>query len=951
MTFRHFTQVFLLLCLVVAPFNLAKAVDPRIDWKVLETEHFKVVYDSRHYPLAQKYALFAEQSYATLVPIFREAPKKTTLVLNDETDQANGYSTDVPYPLVMLYPVLPTSLDSIGDYGNWGLELVTHEYTHTLNMEPSHGGWGILRTMFGSIMRPNMLLPRWYLEGLAVEMETLYSSYGRLRSPNYLAIARAMVEQGTLRREDISRINESTIPDWPGGARPYLLGALVWSELIQRKGTQIVYDLNEAYSHRFPYAINGPLYRLTGMKYQDLLEFTYQHAEANSKKQIDAIKQAGETSHERFKQEGHFSHSPVISPDGKKLLYIGTNYRNDEVVEMYERNGKETFSTLDAKILAKSDSINRASWFPDSQSFVFDKIDDYNRYYEFYDLYKYDFAKKKAKRITKGLRAYEPVVSSDGKRIFFVQNAVSTARLSSVDANGENLIVHYEPPFQGRVARPEFLNQDEIVFSQKNDDGAEILVVLNLKTNATRKILEAYAPAHFPRMTPKGLVFVSDKSGVANLMIADSALKTARPLTNITTRAMTAEYDSQADEWIYSRLFSEGPQLVRMVAQEAEKAPKQLPQVGSLVDYQWPQHTPPQIEAKYEEKDYSVWPYMVPRYWMPWVYTSSVSNYYSASTSAADPLGKHAYSVSVFYDDYPHKPGFYASYLNHTTDLFIQLDGDDEYDLLTTDTLRHTTAGQLTASGYIPGLSNDWTAGLGWRYDQTQIELSSTQVRNGPQVFFAYSNFSQKGVEISPESGGALRASYTKFLSGLGNVAYDRIDASGRLYFSKWLPDRHVITPSIRATVEPGLKNTLLGPSSSAYGQVENVLSTRHVMRGYEPSVFIGRNMLSSSLEYRFPVADWYKGLGGTFPVFVKRFHGAVVGDALTTDGYYFDQTTDVYRRTRIGGRMFVSAGLEARADATIGYHVPVTLVVGGYYGFDQKAGTRNVIPFLGFAL
>lgn len=926
-------------------------MDPDIEWKVLETEHFKIVYDSRHYLLAQKYALFAEQAFATLVPIFKEHPRKTTLVLNDETDSANGYSSSVPYPLIMLYPVLPGSLDSIGDYGNWGLELITHEYTHTLNIEPSNGVFKGLRYIFGSTMRPNMLLPRWYLEGLAVQLETQYSSFGRLRSANYLAIARAMVEQKTLRKEDISRINESTIPDWPGGARPYLLGALVWNELVQEKGPEIIYTLNDRYSRRIPFTIDGALVDVAQMDYRALLDKTYAHTENNADKQIAQITAAGLTASEPLKQKSKFSHSPVISPDGKKLLYIATDHRSDALVQMYERAGSESFIADDPKTLTKGDGIQRASWFPDSQAFVFDKVDEFDRYFEYSDLYIYDFnSKKKVRRFTKGLRAREAVVSPDGQQIFFVQNTGQTARLSSVDRNGENLVVHHEPPLQGRVARPEFLNSKEIIFTEKLDDGTELLQVLDLETKVKRKVLQQFAPVHYPRPTSQGLLFISDKSGVANVMLANKGLTTAVPVTNLTTRAMTAEYDDNAKEYLYSRLYSEGPLLVRTTLEESKKAPAKLPQVASLVDYQWPQHTPPAVDATFEQKNYSPWPYLIPRYWMPWFYLSSTGNFFSASTSASDPLGKHAYSVSAFYDTYPNKPGFYASYLNQTTDIMFALDGADEYDRLTSSLIRHNTAVVATAASFIPSFSSNWQMGLGWRYDQTHLANSSPQVRNGPQVFLAYKDYSQRGLEISPETGGAFKAAYTKFLEDLGNIDYDRIDLSARYYHSKWLPERHVLAPSIRATIEPGLNSILLGPASSANGQLESTLNARHLMRGYDPSVFIGRNMLSASLEYRFPIANVYRG-AGTTPLFIKRWHGAAFTDAITLDGVFLDQEAVLYRRTRIGGRMFMGAGGELRADTTLGYHLPVTFTLGLYYGFDQLAGNRSAIPFFGIQM
>ena len=81
---------------------LAQSVDPSLQWSVLETPHFHIVYDSRHYWLAQRYAGFAEQAYQALQPVFIEAPAKTT------TDSSIGSHTGRPAATVMAPKDRPT---------------------------------------------------------------------------------------------------------------------------------------------------------------------------------------------------------------------------------------------------------------------------------------------------------------------------------------------------------------------------------------------------------------------------------------------------------------------------------------------------------------------------------------------------------------------------------------------------------------------------------------------------------------------------------------------------------------------------------------------------------------------------------------------------------------------------------------------------------------------------
>ncbi len=186
-----------LILLALTFFNLNRAwalVPPESTWRTLNTPHFEFIHEPKHLSIAEEFARSAERAHALLVPSMDSPPKKTVVWIYDYTDSPNGMATPFPQNTIVVFPVLPSSLDSIGHYDNWSQMLITHEYAHILNMEPSNGFWSPLRFMFGSIIRPNIFLPKWYLEGLAVEVETQFTKFGRLRSPYYSALIRALVE-------------------------------------------------------------------------------------------------------------------------------------------------------------------------------------------------------------------------------------------------------------------------------------------------------------------------------------------------------------------------------------------------------------------------------------------------------------------------------------------------------------------------------------------------------------------------------------------------------------------------------------------------------------------------------------------------------------------------------------------------------------------------------------
>lgn len=941
--------------------NRAEASDPSIEWRQIRTPHFMVIFDSRHHELAKLYAEFAEQAYATVAPSFGGiTPPQTVLVINDSSDIANGFAMSLPYPMISAYPVLPSSLDAISDYGNWGLELLIHEYTHILTFEPATGWAKPLRYVFGGIVRPNMLLPRWYLEGIAVFQETRFSRHGRLRSANFLAIPRAMVEDDVLSKEDLGRINEVGIPDFPGGNRPYLIGALMWNEMVRLGGESVINDLNLAYSRRFPYFINGPLRSRLGIDYDELLEMVYERVTDNAKKQIALVQKVGETASEDFVRQGFINHSPMISPDGDKLAYIVRDHNVDSYVAWVKRPGPgKSFRDGQAKRVLDGENISRVSWLPDSTKFVYDSVGDFQRYNRHSDLWLAEIDAQgvaKKTQLTKGLRAREPVVSPDGQSIVFVQVVAGSTQLGMSDITGKNPQVLYSPGPQTRISRPEFLRPQQLIFSERGATGDETFVVgtLNVRegkwslTIERQGVLREFSPVHYARQTKDGLLFVSDRSGVANLYLASADLQTARAVSNVTSRAVTGEIDPQTKELIFSLLYARGPQLVA-VRESDWRAQATPPHVGSIVDREWPSFTPPPAPSVDAPESYNPLPYLRPRYWMPFVYFIPDGTYFQASTSAADPTGRHAYSLAVAYDSLSNKPSLFSEYVNHTTPVEISLVGEDLYEYLYGfNVARHTSAGLLAGEFYLPTLSNKWKGGVGWQYLQTDLD-GDNLVRNGARVSVGYSDISQKGYEISPEKGGAFQLAHSRYLPTLGNLSYEQTDLATSVFFSHGLRERHAIAFFTRSTVAPNLDRTLLGRTTVGGNYQNAITQSSFVMRGYGSGVFIGRNMISTSLEYRFPLAYPYQGRGTT-PLFVQRLHGDIFIDALAFDGIYYDGESKVYRSHKLG-RPFYGVGAELKLDVTAFYQIPMQIIYGYYYGLDARANPHGIFPFIGLAI
>ena len=99
---------------------------------------------------------------------------RTHVVLVDQTDDPNGWTTPVPYNLIELTAAPPSGASTIGNTSDWLRMVFTHEYAHVLHLDQSRGWAALARRVFGRtpFAFPNLTLPLWQIEGIATFEES-----------------------------------------------------------------------------------------------------------------------------------------------------------------------------------------------------------------------------------------------------------------------------------------------------------------------------------------------------------------------------------------------------------------------------------------------------------------------------------------------------------------------------------------------------------------------------------------------------------------------------------------------------------------------------------------------------------------------------------------------------------------------------------------------------------
>jgi hypothetical protein len=908
--------------------------NPKWKYRVLRSPHFEIIYRDEQKDLAKRYVLAAEQAHELLFPVFKEGPHKTVIFLKDDTDNSNGLANFLPYPHITVYPVLPSTLDSIDDYGDWPLEIMVHEYTHILNMYPAHGFYVPLKWIFGSVVRPNALLPKWYLEGLAVGLESVFTDHGRLRSVETQAAARALVLGKRFQLEDVSTINEDSITTWPYGSRPYLFGGWWWENVHREKGVSVIETWNQNFSRRLPYMINGPMEEQTSKTADALLRHTADQLELQAKAEIKQIQES--KPHVSFPLTDEKGEQSVfaLNPSGTKLVYLVARPGSGSEVRLKIRNkASQSFTDIASQRVFKSVGTTRVRWF-DDDSFIYDQADLKAPYHTYRDIYRYDLKNEKRERLTNGERAQEPCPSPSGKFVAYIQNDGGKNRLNLLNLETHESRVLVRGNFNQRLSWPEFLSEDKILFVARQRAGTEKLHLYDVKSGKTTVWNNELGAAQNPRLTPLGVLVTDGSKRVRNVYLAkpDGATAVSNTLTDI----QTVDYDHQRKELLVGELTSEGRRL-RGIAY-APQTPPLLK--GNRIP---PAPKPQTTKVSLKEESYQPIYYLWPRYWIPFVYQVEDGFIYQGLTSNQDPAGRNQYSLMASYDTVTQEPSYGISYANHSLPTSIGLGYAKAVSYLGASGLTlESQDALLSFAQYWPFNTRHFRWTLSGLWSDTDGVVADYK-RIGPELAMRYSSMDYT---LNERWGTHLELSHQEYLEQNGYLSYGRSYLGSAV--SLQVGGKHRILWQGRGAVAPEMPFYAiidLGERNVGGNYLVNLANSTMLLRGYPSGTFVGRKAINSNLEYILPVTAVERGFG-TFPLFLRDLELAFFVDTMAVDGAAFDSSLRSYRRKGLS-EYFWGAGSELRLNTTTGYHLPLSVTLGLYYGFADKYG-GGFTPFFG---
>lgn len=877
----------------------------------------------------------AEEAHCLLAPAFRWTPaEKTHIVFMDNTDFANGLATVLPYNRIYIYTVPPMADMTIGQYEDWLRFVIFHEYAHILTLDPARGYSRAMRSVFGKPLPgldplsailflaaapPNIFMPYWWIEGMAVWAETGFTPMGRGKGSRYEMIFRMAVEEDNILTVDRATGN---VPYWPRGHIPYIYGLALKRYIAKEYGNETPGQLSISHSGRLPFFISAPPENLTGKDYVFLYREMIDDLKKDQSEKIRLLKAMPLTLFEMLEIKGERITNPRFSRDGRLLAVNRRDPHGHEGIAIVR--WEETIaSTGSLPLIRRLPSDHNITWSPASDRICFTQGELHKGYNLYQDLYCYDIEKNELKRLTDNIRLKGPDISPDGETFAVVKVETKGQNMVLLDSNGIEIKALTDFRYE-RLSSPRWSSDGErIVFSARDSRGNTALYVYDLRKETLKKVLENKSDNIFPTWSPDGrfIVFTSDMTGVYNLFAYSLSEEKTYKITHLISGAFQPDISPDSRYIVFSRYDSRGFKIARMDYDPLSWKEE----TGPVIKPYWPSGITDGITDTFNRCDnntyksvadtvtdtvgYSAFRSLLPRFWLPTFQVYDGEPVYGVFTAGQDVLGYHTYIANAGYG----KKGYYdITYLYDRFYPTLLLRG-------------YRRAGEET--GFITGLSfpfkrleSKYRLNIGYHLKKEKPEGSFEQRRDNVFVGLEFTNALRYPYSISKEEGRTLSFYLRDYSSHWGS------DVDVREYTGSY---KEYIGFGRHNVMYLNLKGAVSEKGTFKLGGLP-VEGVEFPLRGYPEGVSGGRYVAALSLEFRSPIKYIFKGMD-TKPLFFDRLHTALFTDA----GVAWN---DVYSDVK------VSAGAEARLDMVLGYKLHITPVIGMAHGFSEGGETMIYI-------
>jgi Tol biopolymer transport system component len=573
----------LLLFLVFAGRSFAQfnEYNPDYTWLTIRGEHVRVHYHQEAERTAKTVCKIADEVWGPITSLYQYEPDVIDFIIKDIDDYSNGAT----YFFDNKIEIWSSSLDfDLRGTHNWLRNVISHEFTHMVQLQASMKLTRTIPALYLQFLnyedkrRPDILygfpnfvasypiafinVPSWLAEGTAQYMrkDLDYDNWDTHRD---MILRSYAIENKMLTWNQMNTFDKTSL----GNESVYNSGFALTRYISQKYGEdklrEISYKLGKLTNFTVDAAFNDVLDKDGNEIYDEWSDYL----KADYKKRIADV-ESNKVTGNIIAKEGFGNFYPEFSNDGNKLLYISnktSDYFSLSSIYLYDLKTK-------TEKLVMPTVRSTAGFIPNTNKIIYAKLSDDNpKWTDIHDLYVYDLDSEDETRITFGVRANNPSVSHDGKKIVFIFQNDGTVNLGTVDIDGKNFkkLTLFEKGEQ--LFNPKFSQDDSFIlfdysysdnrdFGRINVDGSGLEMITNTKADERNAV----------QAKDGKIYYSSDESGIFNIYTLDLSTKETKQITNVTGGAFMPTVNENGDV-VYAGYTAEGYKLFMIGRDEQAK--------------------------------------------------------------------------------------------------------------------------------------------------------------------------------------------------------------------------------------------------------------------------------------------------------------------------------------------------------------------------------------------
>jgi Tol biopolymer transport system component/phenylpyruvate tautomerase PptA (4-oxalocrotonate tautomerase family) len=952
----------LLIVVSAAPAFANNRYDPRLRFHTLSTEHFDIHFHQQEDDQARRLAAIAEEVSAMLASTLGRPDSRVHVILVNQTDLANGWATPVPYNVMELTAAAPGGDSTIGNTDDWLRLVFTHEYTHVVHLSRRRGWLGGLHRVFGRLplAYPNLFLPTWQIEGIAVFEESARTGAGRISAPDFRQIVDRAAAEG--RFEPLDRTNGGLIA-WPSGGAPYAYGGYFQQYLAARYGEASLRRLTDETAGRLPYFGSLAYKKVFGRSLGDLWRDFRDESRRN------AIPEAMTAT--RVTRHG-FNVDALRFGAGGRLFYSVANPHGFPALMEASADGARQRRVI-TRFLGNRTAVS-------GRVLVFDQLELVNNVALQSDLYAVDAEGGPVRRLTRGAHAGDPDVSSDGSTIVCTVQQAGRRELATMPfSTGEHrrftpatLVSEADTDYSA----PRWSPDGRWIAAERRRPGARSeIVVIDPRTREIRVVAStpghrSVTPAWMPDSShvlfasdegagpfrifrvdlSTGLVLRLEGTGSASVRAPDASPDGSRlAFIGYTTGGYDVfTMDLTSARWtpaeVHIRLKPDATTDPVRLKPDATTDPVRLKPDATTDPVRLKPDTTIGGSTTSTVRAYAPWRTLAPTFWTPSIESDDEELVVGAATGAADVLGRQGYAAQAGWSSSRARPDWRVAYAYDRWRPTLFVDLSDDTDPFRSGEVRSREA---DVGLLLPFRQVRWsqTFFAAWNASTDTIDCASCRpvlnlraARRSVRAGWNIDNSKSYGYSISAEHGGRVIATTELTRHALGadaDAGSATIDARGYLPV---VPRHAVVAARVGAAAAWGdgrvrrvFSASGAGPQSSGFEFGTDAIG---LLRGFAEDDVTGEHAWAANLDYRVPLLRVERG-AGTLPLFLRTVHAALFADA-----------GDAWTSPSRSHDVRASAGIELSLDTVLGYGVPLTFTGGAAWRHDPTGRQNGVAVF-----